>query len=104
MKIGGYSILDLKDTPLVLAAEAAVTIPGTYAAISAALANRKAVMVSGLNVAQADAEASTAVTYPDTWGTAWRNDATHVSVRCSIGGQVAQIHVANGDGVTAEVG
>lgn len=102
-KVGGYIILNLKDTPLVASAASGTTIAGTYDILQAAMRNRKAVLVSGINVAPVDGEVSVAVAYPDTFGAAWVNAENTISVRCFINGVAAQVHVSNDDGVTVEL-
>lgn len=103
-KLGGYAILDLQDTPLVASAANGVNIPGTYAALQGAVNARKAVLVSGLNMAAADADASTATPYPDSFGTVWQNAEDTLSVRFAANGQTAQVHITSGNEVTVELG
>lgn len=94
MKSGGYAILNLKDTALTSGATGGVTIAGTRAQLVGAQRNRKAVLVSGINVG--------GVLYPDTFGALWENNGT-LSVYCPINGGMAQVHVDANDGVIIEL-
>lgn len=101
-KKGGYAIVDLRDSPLVDSNTEKVTITGTYSIASQALANRRAVLLSGITLkenAQADA-----LQFPDSFGTAWQETQNQISIRAAAGGKVLMVHVTDDDGVIAEVG
>lgn len=99
-KIGGYAIINLKDVALTFGAAETTVVPGVYAQALAALTNRKAVLISGLNGGDTGAIKK----HADTWATISDETEGTLTVRGVADGKTLLLHIDNNDGVIAEVG
>ena len=94
MRNGGYKIIDLSPYPLTDSTE--LTIPGIYDRVEG---TRKAVMVSGLSIA----DTTTTTEFPDFFAL-FAVDGTDLVYTTVLGdGSTLSITIADDDGVTASI-